>query len=105
MLYMAATSILTPTSVPHAHCPSNGIFGTPVKYSKGAYKTDGDKLLSRACCNTRRGSGLKLKEMRFRLDRRKKFFTMMVLKQWHKLPGEVVSALPLENSKSGWMEL
>lgn len=29
----------------------------------------------------------------------------MVLKQWHKLPGEVVSALPLENSKSGWMEL
>ncbi|KFP97510.1 hypothetical protein N330_02506, partial [Leptosomus discolor] len=44
-------------------------------------------------------NGFKIKEGRFRLDIRQKFFTMRVVKHWHKLPGEVVDAPSLETFK------
>ncbi|KFM10245.1 hypothetical protein AS27_12833, partial [Aptenodytes forsteri] len=66
------------------------------QYLKGAYKKDGGKLLSRACCNRTRGNGFKLKGGRFRLDTRKKFFTLRVVKHWHRFPREVVDAPSLE---------
>jgi len=44
------------------------------QYLKGAYKKDVDKLFSQACCNRTRGNGIKLKEGRFKLDIRQKFF-------------------------------
>ena len=72
---------------------------TAFQYIKGAYKKDGDKLFSRACCNRTRGNGFKLKEGRFRLDIRKKFFTMRVVKHWNRLPREVVDAPSLETFK------
>ncbi|KFR07349.1 hypothetical protein N306_14915, partial [Opisthocomus hoazin] len=36
--------------------------------------------------------GCKLKDGRFRLDIRKKFFTMRAVKHWHRLPREAVDA-------------
>ena len=66
---------------------------------KGAYKKDGDRLFSRACCNRTRGNGFKLKEGRFRRNKRKTFFTMRMVKHWNKLPREVVDAPSLETFK------
>ena len=66
------------------------------QYLKGAYKKDGDKPFSRACCDRTRGNGFKLKEGRSRLDMRKKLFTLRVVKHWHRLPREVVGAPSLE---------
>ena len=54
-----------------------------------------DRLFSTACCN-RRGNGFKLKERRFRLDIRKKFFTMRMVKLWQRLPRAVGDAPSLE---------
>jgi len=44
------------------------------QYLEGAYKKAGEGLFTRAC------SDFELKESRFRLDTRKKFFTMRVVK-------------------------
>ncbi|KFQ48286.1 hypothetical protein N334_10218, partial [Pelecanus crispus] len=70
------------------------------QYLKGAYKKDGDRFYSRACCNRTRGNDFKLKEGRFRLDIRKKFFTMRVVRHWHLLPREVSDAPSIETFKA-----
>jgi len=62
------------------------------QYLKGAYKKDGDKLFCRACCDRTRGNYFTQREGRFRLDIRKKLYTMRVVEHWHRLPREVVNA-------------
>jgi len=67
------------------------------QYLKGAYKKYGDKLFSKACSDRTRGSGFKLKDRR--LDIRKKFFTVSMVKHWHRLLREVADAPSLETFK------
>ena len=70
------------------------------QYLKGAYRKDGEGLFTKVCSERTRGNGSKLKEGKFRLDIRRKFFTMRVVKQWNRLPREVVDAPSLEVFKA-----
>ena len=62
-------------------------------YLKGGCKKEWDRFSSRICCDWTRGNDFKLKEGRFRLGIRKKFFTVRVVRCWNRLPGEVVGVL------------
>jgi len=66
------------------------------QYLKGAYRKDGEGRFIRVCSDRTRRNGCKLKEGRFRLHIRKKFFTMRVVRYWHRLPREAVAAPSLE---------
>ena len=57
------------------------------------------RRFSRACCNRTRDDGFKLEEGRFRLDIRKTFVMMRVVKHWPRLPREVADAPSLETFK------
>jgi len=63
-----------------------------IQYLKATYRKDGENIFSRACCDRTRSNGFKLREGRFRLDIRKKFFTTRVVKHWNRLPRVAVEA-------------
>ena len=63
----------------------NAKHGQPASAWRGCRK-DGEGLFTRVCSDRTRGNGSKLKEGRFRVDIRKKFFPM------RRLPREAVAA-------------
>jgi len=65
-----------------------------------AYRKAGEGLLVRNYSDRTRGNSFKLKEERFRLDIRKKFFTMKVMRWWHRMPKEAVGAPSLAVPKA-----
>jgi len=67
---------------------------------EGADRKDGEGLFTRVCSDSTRGNSCKIKEGRFRLDIREKFFTVRVVRHWHTLPGEAVAAPSLAVSKA-----
>jgi len=62
------------------------------QYLKGVYKKDEKGHFTRVCRDRTRGDGCKLKEGRFGLDIRKKFFTMSMIRHWNWLPREALEA-------------
>jgi len=60
------------------------------QYLKGVYKKAGEGLFTKACSDRTRGSGFKLINGSFKLDTRKEFFTMRVVRHWNRLPREAV---------------
>ena len=67
------------------------------QYLKGTYRKAGEELFIKAGSYRTRGNGFKLEEGVFKLDIRKKFFTVRVVSHWNRLPSEVVSAPSLES--------
>ena len=71
------------------------------QYLKGKKgKTEGNGLFSRVSGNITRGTGFKLRESRFRLDIRKKSFTVRLVRHWKRLSSDVVDAPSLETFKA-----
>ena len=60
----------------------------------------GEGLYIRVYSNRMRGNGIKREESRFRLDIRKKFFTVRVMRHWNRLPSKAVDASSLEALKA-----
>ncbi|KAK4816617.1 hypothetical protein QYF61_018665 [Mycteria americana] len=66
------------------------------QYCKGAYKKDGETLVTRACSDRTQGNGFKMEEGSFRSAIRNKVFMTRVVRHWNRLPREVVDAPSLE---------
>ena len=59
----------------------------------------GDRIFTQSDSNRTRGNGFELKEGRFRLDVRWKFFTQRMVRRWHRLAREAVDTATLEAFK------
>jgi len=69
------------------------------RYLKRTYKQEGEQLFMRVDSDRTRGDGFKLRQWRFRLDVRRKFYTQRVVTHWNRLPNQVVDAPSLEAIK------
>ena len=62
------------------------------QYLKGAYRKAGEELFIRTCSDWKEGDDFKMEEGIFRLDIRRKLFTVRVVRYWNRLPREFVDA-------------
>ena len=69
-------------------------------YLKRAYKKAGEGLFTRACSDSTRRNGFKLKKGSFR-HIRKKLFTMRVVRHWNRFPREAVDDSFLHGLEAG----
>ena len=70
------------------------------QYLKGVYKQEGERLFTREDGDRTRANDFQLRQGRFRLDIRRKFFTQRLLMHCNRLPKEVVDAPSLEAFKA-----
>ena len=70
------------------------------QYLKGVYKQEGEWLFRRVGSDRTIGNGFKLRQGRFRLDIRRRFFTQRVMTHWNRLLKEVMDAPSLEAFKA-----
>lgn len=68
---------------------------------KGATKKDREGLFTRAQSDRTNGNGFKLKENRFGLDIRKKFFAVQMISPWHRLSREAVEVFKARLEQQG----
>jgi len=71
---------------------------------KGAHKHEGNLFVTQSDSDKTRVNGFKLKEEKFRLDVKKKFFTQRVVRHWHKLPRGAVDA-PSQEAFKAWLDV
>jgi len=70
------------------------------KYLKGGCQEDGAELISVVPSNSTRGNGHKLKQIKFCLNMRRKFFTLKLTEPWNRLSRRVVGPPSLEILKT-----
>ena len=68
-------------------------------YISEGYEEEGNRLFSRDCCDRTKGNGFKLEQGSFRLDIRKRFFMVRVMRHWQSLPREMMDAPCLQTHK------